>query len=78
MTNVFDFEYICEKNRSRCTEEVRSLRLLDNCLGSSRAPYPASKLSKAVHGNGHSGFIRFIANIKPGFRISTQQPIRSS
>ena len=77
MINDFDFEHICERKRSRCKEEVRPLRLLDNRLGNNRAPYPASKLSKAVHSNGHPGFIRLIANIKPGFRISTQQPIRS-
>ena len=48
MNNDFDFEHICERNRSRCTEEVRPLRLLDNRLGSSRTIHTASKLSKTV------------------------------
>ena len=48
MNNDFDFEHICEKKRSRCTEEVGDLRLLDNRLTNSRTIHAASELSKTV------------------------------
>lgn len=48
MSNDFDFEHTCERQRNRCTEEVKPLRLLDNHLGNSREPYPASGITRAV------------------------------